>query len=154
MIMPKFFADWLIRRSKRTPYFHLGNPERPYMERYWVKKPDRHDEHEKDSSIKTGWGARIHRIMRSDDDRALHDHPSWNISVILRGGYYEVTDAGMVWRGVGSVVFRRATDKHRLVVPQGGEAWTLFIMGPWQRVWGFHTRDGWVEWRKYLRIEP
>lgn len=149
MIMPKFLADWIIRRAMRTPYFHLEG----YMQRWWIKKPARHDEHQADPSIKTGWGARVHRIMRSDDDRALHDHPFWNISIILRGGYFELTDTGIIWRGVGSVVFRKAKARHRLIVPQGGEAWTLFITGPWERVWGFHPHTGFVESSKYLRID-
>lgn len=32
----------------------------------------------------------LHKFMRSDDNRALHDHPwAWNISLILRGQYIE-----------------------------------------------------------------
>lgn len=32
----------------------------------------------------------LHKFVRSDDDRALHDHPwSWNVSLILNGEYIE-----------------------------------------------------------------
>jgi hypothetical protein len=56
-------------------------------------------------------------------------------------------------REVGDVVFRKATDRHRLLIPEGTVCYTLFIMGPWQRVWGFHTAKGFVPWRKYLGIK-
>lgn len=61
-----------------------------------------------------------HIVLRSDDDRALHDHPWWNFSIVLEGGYFEHTiDAGgvnhKIWYGPGSVRFRRAgTYAHRL----------------------------------------
>lgn len=61
-----------------------------------------------------------HIVLRSDDDRALHDHPWWNFSIVLEGGYFEHTiDAGgvhrKIWYGPGSVRFRRAgTFAHRL----------------------------------------
>ena len=32
---------------------------------------------------------KLHHILRSDDDRDLHDHPWSFVSVILRGGYWE-----------------------------------------------------------------
>lgn len=62
----------------------------------------------------------FHIVLRSDDDRALHDHPWWNFSIVLDGGYYEhtIADGGVhrkVWYGAGSVRFRRAgTYAHRL----------------------------------------
>jgi len=55
-----------------------------------------------------------------------------------------------IWCGPGSIVFRRATDRHCLKIPDGGEAWSLFIMGPWQRNWGFHTPRRWIPWREYV----
>jgi hypothetical protein len=61
-----------------------------------------------------------HIVLRGDDDRALHDHPWMNVSLILEGGYFEHTiDEGginrKVWYPAGSVRFRRAgTFAHRL----------------------------------------
>lgn len=66
-----------------------------------------------------------HVVLRSDDDRALHDHPWWNFSIVLDGAYCEHTiDAGGVskrqWYGAGAVKFRRAgTYAHRLELEQG-----------------------------------
>lgn len=164
--IPKFIATAIIARAQRTPYFDLHG----YMQRWWVKKPRGHDASAAENGRRdTSWGARVHRTFRSDAGRDLHDHPWWNVSIVLRGGYWEIMPTDQcqparldsrpettllrgyrrVWRGPGSIVFRRATDRHRLEIPVGGEAWSLFIMGPWKRNWGFHTRRGWVMWRDY-----
>lgn len=101
----------------------------------------------------------LHNVLRSDDDRALHDHPWWNVSIVLWGGYYEhmpvypkAFKMGVnmatkrVWRGVGSIVFRRATDPHRLEIPAHpcNPTWTLFITGKKVRDWGFYCPERWV----------
>lgn len=38
-----------------------------------------------------GWSLKLHHILRSDEDRDLHDHPWSFLSLILRGGYWEHT---------------------------------------------------------------
>ncbi len=52
-----------------------------------------------------------HIVLRSDDDRALHDHQWWSFSIVLEGGYFEHTiSAGGVhhrqWFGPGQMKFR------------------------------------------------
>jgi len=65
----------------------------------------------------------LHHVLRSDDDTALHDHPWWNFSIVLSGGYYEHTiERGGVhtqrWFGPGSMQFRpRGSCAHRLQLP-------------------------------------
>ena len=125
-------ANWLIRRSMRTPYFHLEG----YMDRYWLIPYN-----------KFSPAVRIHHILRSDNDRAFHDHPWPYLTIILRGGYFEVKPmfdkSGLYigdsrkWCGPGSVLFRRAKSWHRLEIPEGETAWTLFITGKYQQRWGF-----------------
>lgn len=62
----------------------------------------------------------LHNVLRSDDDTALHDHPWWNFSIVLQGGYYEHTIlAGgihrKVWFGPGQMQFRwHGAGAHRL----------------------------------------
>ena len=54
----------------------------PYMVRYFISKPN----------TKAKGRIYLHHFLRSDHDRALHDHP-WNfVSIILRGGYWEFAD--------------------------------------------------------------
>jgi len=141
-----------IRRTAyRTPYHHLKG----YMNRYFVTAADR------DAYDQGGPVRRLHEILRSDNDRHLHDHPFDYTTLILEGGYFEETPvdprdpAGLrqtEWHAPGSVITRRATDAHRLVIPEGKTCTTLFMTGPRWREWGFHTEDGWVHWRPYLGI--
>jgi len=139
------FVDWIIARARRNPYTHL----RDYMERYWLIHYDRC----------FGYGLRVHHIKQSDD-RHFHDHP-WNYcSLILRGGYYEVTPvfdrSGLFqgekrrWHGPGSVLLRRSSSWHRLELPEGQTVWTLFCTGRYHRHWGFLVEPRHkVSWREH-----
>lgn len=102
--------------------------------------------------VRTRWGSLyVHRIIGSDDDRALHDHRSWNVSVLLAGEYCEHLQAGEKHvRSAGDVVARRAITPHRLELRDGLHALTLFITGPHQRDWGFVTEAGWVQHVAFL----
>lgn len=126
----------------RAPDFVIGPPNAPYLRRWWVIPRNRF------------FNIYLHNILRSDDDRALHDHPWYNCSILLRGSYDEVTPAGttrrIAWR-LSGIVFRCATAAHRLVIPENGrQVWTIFITGPVIRVWGFHCPKRWVPWREFV----
>lgn len=123
---------------RRPPDFVIGPTADPYLRRWWVIPRNRR------------FNVYLHQIRKSDDDRALHDHPWWNLSIILRGGYVEVTPKGRFWRSAGSLVFRRATAFHRLEIWPGGGAWTLFVTGPVIRTWGFACPQGWIPWRQFV----
>lgn len=92
----------------------------------------------------------LHNIRHSDDDRALHDHPWWNVSIILKGSYREQTPYGTLFRPRWSVIFRRATARHRLIIKGNRDAWTLFITGPKIREWGFWCPQGFVPWYDFV----
>lgn len=160
MSLLSFIADRIIQRAKRTPYTHLSavldhtldDPdEADYMERYWLFNAYERIDGKHVSPI--GWlpSIRIHRIKKSDDDRALHDHPWKFVTFILKGGYYEVRPfsapggpkGGTMtrWYGPGSILVRKHTDFHRLIVHEGGEAWTMFCTGKYMHKWGF-MHDG------------
>lgn len=105
----------------------------------------------------------LHHIVRSDEDRFLHDHPWDFTSLIIRGGYTEQTLEVVPdgtnepkimyrWFGVGRILRRKAEHAHRLELSPERCAWTLVLLGPRRRVWGFHATDGWVPWRKYLGL--
>lgn len=98
--------------------------------------------------LRTPWfRVRLHHILLSDYD-CLHDHP-WNfLSVILWGGYYEFRDSRpFSWKPPGSILYRKAEDRHRLVLQK--PAWTLVFMLKRRRQWGFYTKAGWIPWFKY-----
>jgi hypothetical protein len=134
---------------RRPPDFVIGGDD-PYLRRWWLipRNPV--------------FNIYLHQFLRSDDDRALHDHPWVNLSIILRGGYFEVRprdrsegakkDPALherLWRGPGSIVLRRAKAAHRAELPAGKDAWTLFITGPRLRSWGFWCPHGWRHWREF-----
>jgi hypothetical protein len=92
----------------------------------------------------------IHDIRKSDDDRALHDHPWDNVSVLLLGGYTEHTPEGSFKRGEGEIVVRPAGTLHRLEVLPGQRAISMFLTGPVIREWGFACGHGWVHWKDFV----
>lgn len=143
---------------KRKPDFVIGDPDEPYLRRWWLIPRNRF------------FNIYLHEILRSDDDRALHDHPWWNVSIILKGGYVEHVPGGRHSRTRGDIVFRRAKTAHRLElgvrlhVTDQPEAdgvryefgdvpcWSLFITGPRVRQWGFHCASGWKHWREFCGV--
>lgn len=92
----------------------------------------------------------LHEILHSDDDRAMHDHPWDNRTFVLEGGYIEHTPEGVFERNAGDVIARKASDAHRLEIPEGGRAVSIFMTGPVMREWGFHCPQGWRHWREFV----
>lgn len=87
-------------------------------------------------------------IFVASDDECLHDHP-WNFySLILWGGYWEITPTGKKWYGPGRLLYRPATWKHQVVIKK--RAITLCVTTGKLRSWGFWTKAGeWIHWRTY-----
>lgn len=167
-----YLADVLIVTAMRTPYAHLVG----YMDRWWLVPYAEAGTGHGTGPVsawrrplawvlqRLGVAVRVHEIMRSDNDRAFHDHPWSYLTVILGGGYWEIRpmpfktwDGTIVeveqwtWHGPGSVLFRRASHFHRLVLPEGAKTTTLFITFRWQQVWGFRSANGGkVDHRTYL----
>lgn len=135
---PAELGEWAeTYMSQRPADFVIGPSANPYLRRWWLIPRN------------ARCNVYLHEILRSDDDRALHDHPWNNISLLLSGSYIEHTPEGVFKRQAGDVVARAATDSHRLEIPEGGRAVSLFMTGPKVREWGFHCPRGWVHWRDF-----
>jgi len=173
------FADALIARTtRRPPDFVIGGQPNPYLLRWyltpWRRWPGRARQHPTCANrIMAGLSALLpsvylHKFLRDDDDRALHDHPWFWCSILLRGGYVEHTiAAGGIqrrrMRNAGSVRVASPWRAHRIELfpntldPANAfetyprlECWTLFITGPRVRQWGFHCPEqGWVHWKRF-----
>lgn len=108
----------------------------------------------------------LHQFLGSDDDRALHDHPWWFVSWIIKGEYDELTpgprfdvDRDSLKRTLRmrwSIVFRPADWAHRVQLIQVHEGqwveqpvWTLILTGSRGRKWGFHCPKGWIPWTQF-----
>lgn len=126
---------------RRPPDIVIGGEADPYMLRWWLIPRNR------------WFNVYLHRFLRSDDDRALHDHPWWNLSVLLDGRYVEhtISPGGIhvrTPRRAGDLKFRRAAAAHRIELVDG-PCWTVFVTGPRLREWGFHCPQGWRHWRLF-----
>lgn len=88
----------------------------------------------------------LHKFGRSDDDRALHDHPWYSVSLLLKGEFLEHSFKGRRHIPWLLPVFRTAKFAHRLEIVKG-PVWTIFITGPRIRKWGFYCSKGWVHWK-------
>lgn len=121
--------------ESRDPDFVIGDN---YLRRWWVipRNPIQN--------------VYLHEINKSDDDRALHDHPWQNTSLLVRGSYEEHTPDGVFLREEGSLVHREGTTLHRLVVPDNARVISLFFTGPVVREWGFACPKGWVHWKDFV----
>lgn len=141
---------------KRLPDVTIGDPMDPYMKRWWIipRNPI--------------FNIYLHQFLKSDTDEALHDHPWWNVSILLKGEYMEIVPECKTLRPlVGNLrgvlrrpfrpVFRRAKSPHRVMLFTHGQnnnqpypVWSLFITGPVTRKWGFYCPKGWVYWKDFV----
>lgn len=139
--------------QNREPDFVIGGHENPYLKRHFLipRNPV--------------FNMYVHQFLRSDDDRAHHDHPwLFNFSWLLDGSYVEhIIRAGgalmRILRNAGDWKFRWGRAPHRVelltevhegVIGVTIPCWTLFITGPRIREWGFYCLErGWIHWKKF-----
>ena len=123
--------------ESRSPDFVIGDD---YLRRWYIVP-------------RNAWSnLYLHEIRRSDDDRALHDHPWANSSFLLAGRYREHTPDGVFERVAGDFISRPAEALHRLEVYPGEPAISLFATGPNVREWGFACPQGWRHWAEFLAV--
>nr|DAG84893.1 MAG TPA: hypothetical protein [Caudoviricetes sp.] len=140
----------------REPDFIIGGDD-PYLRRHFLipRNPV--------------FNVYVHEFLRSDDDRAHHDHPwLFNISWLIDGWYVEHTIAvgGLLIRTnrkTGDWKFRWGKAPHRVELLTVSDfirsqpdnkrplsCWTVFVTGPRVRSWGFYCMErGWVHWKKF-----
>lgn len=138
--------------DKYRPDFKVGGAE-PYLLRWYLLPRNR------------WFNVYYHVFLRSDEDRALHDHMYVNVSIVLTGGYWEHrADGSRRWIKPGSILIRRPTTAHRIELESEwypSDLWkgppvsasTLFITGPRVREWGFHCPKGWRHWKDFVSKE-
>lgn len=90
----------------------------------------------------------LHKFSGSDDDRALHCHPWYSVSLLLKGEMIEHSFKGVRHIPRFFPIFRTAKFAHRLELVQG-PVWTVFITGPRIREWGFYCPSGWRHWKVF-----
>lgn len=134
--------------ERRKPDFIIGDPDNPYMLRWWWLPRNKF------------FNVYIHKILKDDDDRALHDHPWPSLSHMVSGVIEEhYLCPARIWTRKrtlikGQWVWRSAKFAHRLAVPpQSDTPMTIFITGPRVRDWGFHCPKGWRHWKDFVSAD-
>ncbi len=155
--------SWLISRALKTPYIHIMKGGNLYMQRFWLFNPYQL------GAEKTLWerfmaklpSARIHWIVRPDDDRHLHDHPWQARTIILDGAYTERRLSAFSSRpdgtlqntlGAGDTMAWGLNDYHSIETVSPGGVWTLFITWKYQGTWGFLVDGKKVPYKQYLGL--
>lgn len=140
--------------AQRLPDRVIGRPDSPYFLRWHVLKTP---------FLSVYW----HLFLRSDDPRALHNHPELlNISVIVKGHYRELMPVDPAYpageaqgraRGPGDIVFRLGGRFHRIALYGWPErpCRTVFIESFDFRNSGFACPGGrFVPWREFTQAGP
>lgn len=143
----------------RKPDVIIGDVEDPYLVRWWVIPRNKF------------FNIYLHLFMKSDEDRALHDHPWYSLSFILTNGYKEVwqlvkpvyASGLLAWnktfeRKPFQFIFRKADQAHRIILYDNNingvvspkPTWSLFLTGPVIRKWGFYCPNKWVLWTDFV----
>lgn len=143
-------AAWCELRGRFKVLHDRERRSIPYMTRYQVLKTP-------------PVSVYLHKIHRGDDSPEYHDHPWPFWHMILAGAYREeyLDRKGrnrFRYVGQGWSAFHRPRYGHRLeLLAREGftgfvEVWTLVVIGPKVRNWGFIgplTRC-WVPWERYV----
>lgn len=129
------------RRAVRIPHpvhVHLGErlglPECPYVVRWRIEFPF--------GSI------RVHHWLSNDDPRAVHDHPWWFLTFVVRGYYYDAGERAELLEAP-AIRFRKAEHRHT-VYPGPKGAWTVLVTGRPLRKWGFYPKGKFVKANKWF----
>ena len=153
-------ANWLIKRSQRTPYYPImtRNGIYLYMDRWWLFNPYGKTAEGRTAPARHSWlhSARVHHICLPDDDQHEHDHPWDARTIILRGWCIEERRSHQLPTRVmqaGHTSRIHAGDYHRIARVSDGGVYTLFFTWRFIEDWGFNVNGNKVPWRKYLGLE-
>jgi len=143
MKIPEWLRLRLLAYARRTMAsrpadFVIAPYDEPYLYRWHI--------------IKTKWfSLYVHKMVHDDDDRALHDHPGDNVSVLLSGAYYEhLENRRRISRIQGDMLYRKAEEKHRLEMVFTEQTISLWVVFHKRRVWGFWPDGQFVPWHDFV----
>ncbi len=108
-----------------------------------------------------GFQFALHKWLRSDSDRAPHDHKADNVSIILSPqGYWELiyncggAKGAWYFRKPWRIHFRKAETLHRVALVDTRPVWTIWIRWPERRRWGYWCDGkGWVDADAYNKAK-
>ena len=125
----------LARLAKRLiPYEPIGRNGVTYLDRWVLAR----------------WGERrlyLHRF-RFDDPEQPHNHPRTFVSFLFWGSYEEEVlqpDGTLRGHRIRAPHLRRFPPEHAHRIVRCRGAWSLVLVGPWRREWGFRSGEAWVK---------
>lgn len=104
----------------------------------------------------------IHRFVRDDADRELHNHPWEATSLILAGGYIEERRVPLPFNEHKYTVQTKLykpwslnriyTDTFHRVMLLEDDAWSVIVRGKTQQSWGFWDRETgkFTHWQEFV----
>ena len=102
--------------------------------------------------LKTRWfSIYIHGIYASDKDKHLHNHPWDYKSIVLKGSYVEETTNGLNILKFGTITSKDGNDYHKIKQLLTKSVYTLFIVSPVKRVWGYQVDGSFIDNEEYRR---
>ena len=141
----RIITKWATTRDRKLVIMNRVD-DAPYLERYYILFKNR--------PTWFPFNVFLHKFCSSDPED-LHDHPWPYFTLILKGGYWEHTPEGKLWRRPGHFRFCQAHSLHRITLAESSsvEVWTLFIPGKKFRDWGFIFNGRWMYWEAYIEMK-
>lgn len=141
-VMDNGKLPWLQAWLCGLPHFIVGSFSDPYLLRWHITPRN------------PIFNIYLHKFMRDDDDRALHDHPWWFVSLIVKGNYWENLENKILHRKRWSIARRSATARHRVYLNRDSHGcpapcWTIVVTGRTVREWGFWCNERFVHWKTF-----
>lgn len=119
------------------------NPDAPYLIRHYLLGGENHK-----------WFCLVLHEFMCSDPTDLHDHPFPFWSWILSGSYREWTEWGDFLRLPGDFLYRWPRFRHRIELPalRTEPTFTLVLLGPRTRDWGFVKLGRWIQHDRYFDL--
>jgi hypothetical protein len=94
----------------------------------------------------------VHHFLPTQRDRDAHDHPRSFVTIVVRGGYDDVQPDGTLDRVYAPAIRYRPAEHAHVTMAGPKGAWTIVLMGPQRREWGFWRDAKWWPWRAYESV--
>lgn len=146
----------------------IGVPECPLLHRWTVLKIGHMPHPSHNETAHSRAKIMVHHFLPESRDRDVHDHPWQFVTIVLKGQYVDVSTCQVCkGKNLGVTCFECGGDgvKKELMVPgmmryrstahahqtfAGRKGcWTVVIVGPIERMWGFFKNGEWLPWREY-----
>lgn len=100
-----------------------------------------------------GYKCYLHNFVGDDTSRSPHDHPKRFLIIGLAGRYQEevrLESGDLIIKEYIAPWIRRFSPSYTHRIFDCAGAWTLVVVSPAIRPWGFWEEGRWYSWRRYI----